>query len=147
MKIIMRNSSLVFATNTSQAITVKVGNDTADVVLHAFIGEGGSITTMDNTYQHAVSPYIDITGLDGNITLHNVMCPSSGKCIVAFFDSSKQYISMVANSESARPLELATVNASQVPSNAKYIRFNGYNSSNVTEANSTSYVEFTVERT
>lgn len=147
MKIIICNSEVKFRNNNVVTNTLRFGNDSEGIVLRSYIRDSGEIYTFTSgTYANAVSPLVDITGLIGNIKLNNYIKMDTTGIAAAFYGSDGVTVVGVHAADGDTSKDMGVILNENVPTEAKYIRFNIKNGSSVAStSDGAGLIEFKVK--
>lgn len=126
MKVILKNSTLVFQTSHTEQVTMRFGNEVAGMQLSSYLKTDGGVQPVSSTQYYAVTPFINIEGVISNIDITYVFSAYVDKVIVAFYseNSDASFISAVLRQEGqAQGLPSLQILLENIPSTAKYLRF------------------------
>lgn len=126
MKVILKNSNLVFKTSNTEQVTMRFGNEVSGMELSSYLKTNGGVQPVSSTQYYAVTPFINIEGVVSNIDITYVFSSYSDKVFVAFYseNSEASFISAVLRQEGQnQALESLQILAENIPSTAKYLRF------------------------
>lgn len=131
MKLILKNSNIIFQKNNLITKVIKCGNNTSGVTLNSYMNRNGKAAIVQGEYNHATSPLINISNIASDIILHNILKPYDGQIISFFSDNDENtFISCIDSSVNTTEY---TISKEDIPINAKYIRFTALNGSILSE--------------
>lgn len=126
MKVIVKNSNLVFQTSHTEQVTMRFGNEVPGMELSSYLKTNGGVQPVSSTQYYAVTPFINIEGVVSNIDITYVFSSYSDKVIVAFYsgNSDASFISSIQRQEGqAQGQQSLQILLENIPSTAKYLRF------------------------
>lgn len=127
MKVILKNSNLVFQTSHTEQVTMRFGNDVPGMELSSYLKSNGGVQPVTSSTQYyAVTPFINIEGVVSNIDITYVYSAYTDKVFVAFYsgNSESSFISAVLRQDGQnQALQSLQILAGNIPSTAKYLRF------------------------
>jgi hypothetical protein len=126
MKVILKNSNLVFQTSHTEQVTMRFGNEVSGMELSSYLKSDGGVQPVSSAQYYAVTPFINIEGVVSNIDITYVFSAYVDKVIVAFYseNSDASFISAILRQEGqAQGLPSLQILLENIPSTAKYLRF------------------------
>ena len=133
MKVILKNSNLVFQTSHTEQVTMRFGNEVSGMELSSYLKSNGGVQLVTRTPQiYAVTPFINIEGVVSDIDITYVFSAYTDKVFVAFYseNSEASFISAVLRQEGENQyLQSIQILLENIPSTAKYLRFGAWHGS------------------
>lgn len=129
MKVILKNSNLVFQTSHTEQVTMRFGNEVSGMELSSYLKSNGGVQPVSSTQIYAVTPFINIEGVVSNIDITYVFSGYGDKVFVAFYseNSDASFISSVLRQEGENQyLQSLQILLENIPSTAKYLRFGAW---------------------
>lgn len=126
MKVILKNSNLIFRTSNTEQVTMRFGNDISGMELNSYLKSDGGVQLVGSPQYYAVTPFIDIDGVVSNIDITYVFSAYTDKVYVAFYseNSDASFISAILRQEGqTQALASLQILLENIPQTAKYLRF------------------------
>ena len=150
MKVILKNSNLVFKTSHTEQVTMRFGNEVSGMELSSYLKSDGGVQPVSSTQYYAVTPFINIEGVVSNIDVTYVYSAYTDKVFVAFYseNTDASFISAVLRQEGQKQaLQSLQILLENIPSTTKYLRFVAWHGtehdSNAADASVLSFVRQT----
>lgn len=126
MKVILKNSNLVFQTSHTEQVTMRFGNEVSGMELSSYLKSGGGVQPVYSTQIYAVTPFINIEGVVGDIDITYLFSAYDSRVFVAFYSNNTEasFISAILRAEEQNQyIASMQIQNGDIPATAKYLRF------------------------